>query len=516
MGWLRRITPDAEKALLALLCVFALVLGYFLDTVGPRTLFFAAVPVLGLLLLGLSYSWAVRLLFVFLCFEGMAKLMTNYNPMVHVGADILILTLTARWFLVFLLRRQSLPALRPPLMPLFAAHFCWFAIQFANPYSLGLIPSLAATKLYVTMLFLYWFGFYLATSAAEVRKFMAVWVLICTIQAVTSLYQARVGPASVLSLSPLYAAALDKFGTFAFRPFGTTNQPGGPSVPIFLAMPIVVFFLVRSRTWLARAFLIALIPAAIAALAFCQVRSAILKTMIGVSGFLVLGFRHAAPQTRKRILALVPVAAAALFVALPAITGSWVSEREENQAAINRSLSLFDIDTAKRARSGAAERITTFAAQVPLGAGLSRTGAAAGKFWDLIVADPYFPQGFFADNFWAAVIAEMGIPGAAILTALLFGVLIRGLRSLRRMRDPELTAQGAVIVASLGMIVAGLWGAEGVLYNPEASFFWFFSGVLMRLPTLEPAPSLEPGEEVPIVPNKAHVPLRHPHPAPAE
>ena len=58
----------------------------------------------------------------------------------------------------------------------------------------------------------------------------------------------------------------------------------------------------------------------------------------------------------------------------------------------------------------------------------------------------------------------------------------------QRISSPALAM--IAILASLGSIIIGSYGAETILYNPEAGFFWFFSGVILKLPHLEGKKSL--------------------------
>jgi hypothetical protein len=437
--------------------------------------------------MALPYRWAIRVLFFYLGFEGMAKILSGYNPIVHVGSDLLVCALTARWFLTFLIKRDKLPEYKPPLTVIFAAHFIWFLIEFLNPYSLGLIPSIAGAKLYITMTLLYAYGFYLCTDLKEIHWFMGIWIVIGALQVILSLQQAAIGPASVLMISGNYAEPLRKFRGQAFRPFGMTALAGGPSIFIFLIGPFLLYFLVQAKSVLLKVALGLLIPASVVVITFCQVRSALIKMMIGSALFILLGFTQAPREIKKKIFFSVPIAALLLIFLLPKMTSHWVEYQGENAAALERTMSTFDPTKISGARAGAMDRIVSAAVRVPLGAGLSRTGAAAGKFAAEVSADPYFPEGFFSDNFWAAVISELGIPGALIITIIMVMIVIRGAKGLRLIKNPGVSAAQAVILSSLIMIIVGLWGAEGILYNPEAAFFWFFSGVLMRLPDLDTA-----------------------------
>ena len=478
------IKPSVVAALI-FLGTSSFFLGYFMDSISFKFILLLVFGLVAVCVFTLPYRWAIRILFFYLGFEGMAKILSGYNPVVHVGSDLLVVGLTAKWFLTFLMKREKLPEYKPPLLVLFGAHLVWFLIEFANPYSLGLIPSLAGAKVYITMALLYAYGFYLCNDLKEIRWFMGIWVFIGAIQVITSLHQAAIGPSSVLMISSNYAEPLRKFRGYAFRPFGTTALAGGPAVFIFLMGPFLLYFLIHTRSILLKIFLALLIPSAIVAIAFCQVRSALIKIMIGSALFILLGFTRASREVKKRIFFSVPAVALVLIFLLPKLTAHWIEYQGENAMALERTMSTFDATKISGARAGAFERMVAAAIQVPLGAGLSRTGAAAGKFADLIERDPFFPNGFFGDNFWASVISEIGIPGALIITLIIGMVLTRGALGLKQIKNPEISTIQAVVLSSLIMIVFGLWGAEAILYNPEAAFFWFFSGVLMRLPDLD-------------------------------
>jgi len=465
--------------------------GFFSDFISLKFLVAVVLAVLAGNVIRLPYKWAVWFLFFYLGVEGMLKMLSNYNPIIHVGSDILVFVLCARWFLSLLLNRASIPKDLPPFLPIFALHFTWFLIEFANPYALGLVPSLAGAKIYVTMFMLYFFGYYLTESVKDAGFYMIPWIFTAFVQTVTGLYQAHVGPSSVLSLAPGYAAALRKFEGYAFRPFGTTNLAGGPAEFIFLASPFLIYFIIKGRVKIVRFFLVALLPAALMTVIVCQVRSALMKQIVGVAGFIFLLTLKSRGETRKQLLIVVPAVAVILAFVLPMVTSQWAAQNAEGAAAIGRTMTLFDYKQISRAREGAGDRITSFAQEVPLGAGLSRTGASAGKFADLIANDPFYPGGFFSDNFWAATIAEVGIPGSIILTALLVAMILRGLDGIRRTQDLDYIAAQAVLTSCLIMVMSGLWGAEGVLYNPEAAYYWFFSGVLMKLVKLGPAQQLK-------------------------
>jgi len=475
----------AQNAFLASVALVAFAFGFFAENVNLKILFISIVTVVGLCLLLLPYRWAISIFFIYLGFEGMAKILVNYHPVIHVGADILITLLCIKWFLSRLILRKSVFTNLPPLSTLFALHFTWFAIAFFNPYSLGLYPSLAGVKVYVTMFTLYAFGYYLATDIKQIHRFMGVWLLVAAIQVVTSLYQASVGPESVLSISPYYAKPLLKHQGYAFRPFGTTANAGASSIFLSVTGAFMAYFLIAYKKMIPRILMLLLVPLSVFTLLLCQVRSALVKFILGSGLFLMGSLRRGGGKGRVRALGAVAVLAGLLIFALPTLTTRWSSQQSDTMRAIERSVSIFDAKTVRHARRGVLDRIILFAKEVPLGAGLSRTGSAGGKFQNRIKMDLFFPEGFFTDNFWAATIVDLGIPGSLILSIIIFTILFRGYRSYRQLKSLQLVYLNVAFLSALIPIVIGLWGAEGVIYNPEAAFFWFFSGVMLKLPTLD-------------------------------
>ena len=189
--------------------------------------------------------------------------------------------------------------------------------------------------------------------------------------------------------------------------------------------------------------------------------------------------------TRGLFVAVGLVLVMGLYV-LPQFVEYSVAFQDQNQVAVERSLSLFDYQAVGHARRGAWDRFAKYAAEVPFGAGFARVGAAAGAFSKLHHQDVHFGyKHFFSDNFWITALVEIGLPGMVFITLLLVAILFFGVRNFFKIRRPSLKILHLAVLCSLISIFMGLYGAEGVLYNPESSFFWFFSGVLMKLPLLD-------------------------------
>jgi len=434
-------------------------------------------------------KWSIVFTFSYIGLEGFLKVVSNYNPIIHVGSDILVIFLCLKAAIQAFTRRESMPIEVPPLIFLFLLHFGWVIVTIFNPYGLGLVPSLAGAKLYVTMVFLFFFGFYQTKSMKDAHHYMIPFLAVTLLHTGFGIYQGLVGEQSVLSLHPRYAVQLAKYGTTAFRPFGLTNLPGGPAVYMALVFPFILYFIFTVRSKLIKWILLSYIPAGIFLFLLCQVRSSFLKGIIGSLIFTLGAFIYLARDSRKlaAILVTATIGIAGGVYFLPQIMAMSIEENASNEDAIDRSLTVFDIDQISRSRHGSLDRIVKYSSEAPFGAGFSRIGAAAGAFEDAHRADPFFGANhFFADNFWVAVLAEEGIPGVIIFSLILFFLLFKVWRSIFQCDDMHRKLLCWAIFGSMAGVMMGLYGAEGILYNPDSCFFWFFSGLALKIPHLAP------------------------------
>ncbi len=456
-------------------------IGVTFDKMGFQAFSFLA---LGLTLAGIiaaPLQASLILVIVFIWFQGFFKIVSNYHPFIHVGADAVVIALLFKVLFKNMGKRKK----TPPLTWLFALHFSWIFIMLFNPYSLSLVSSIAGSKVYISMFLLYFFGYYLVNSLKDVKRLFAVFAVLGAVQTVFTIYQGLRGPSSVLSLHPGYSIPLQKMGSYAFRPFGLTNLPGGPSVYIFMVLPFLAYFIYYTRSQWIRLFSILLPPLIGVALFMCQIRSAIAKAVIAMVLFIFTMSTGRIPVSLSR-RALYLVGAASLccvtVFAMLSILGHSAESYEDNERSLERSLSTFDFEAMSNARRGSMGRFLQYASDVPFGAGFSRVGASAGAFLDLQKTDPHFPQRyFFSDNLFILLVIEIGIPGLLIVTAMILSVLYIGFRIWRTEERPQILGAQMAIYASLMAIALGSYGAEGIVYNPESCFFWLFSGVMMAM-----------------------------------
>ncbi|MCC6138623.1 MAG: hypothetical protein IT287_08315 [Bdellovibrionaceae bacterium] len=466
-------------AIVAVLCL--MLLGLFFNQIGFKTVSVIGVVFTLIAILYVKTEISLFLIITFIWFQGFFKIISNYNPIVHVGADLVVIALLLKLLFVKPPKHKK----PPPLVGLFALHFCWVIVTCFNPYSLSVVSNIAGAKVYVSMFLLYFFGYYLTQSLRDVKKLFTLFSILAVIQMIFTIYQGMIGPTSVTTLHPGYQVQLNKFIGYAFRPFGLTHIPGGPSVYIYTALPFIVYSIYASRRWIVQFFYVSVLPLMGLSLVMCQVRSAIAKAVFSLIIFVGTMLTSKLPISfakKAYTLAGSAVLTGLTLFAMTYLFDLSVKSYEDNEMSIDRSFSTFDMNAISVARRGAMDRFITYLRVVPFGAGFSRVGASAGAFEDVHKTDTFFAKGyFFSDNLFVHLLVELGLPGVFILTLLIGSVLFIGIKIWRTESRAQLIGPQMAILSSLVAIAAGSYGAEGIIYNPESCFFWLFAGVMMSM-----------------------------------
>jgi hypothetical protein len=155
----------------------------------------------------------------------------------------------------------------------------------------------------------------------------------------------------------------------------------------------------------------------------------------------------------------------------------------------NRLATLSSGVTYTSARENPIAVIVHRARKYPIGAGLGRTGSAKGEFQRQIAANPQSAQVQadvgWSDNFFADMIAEVGIPGMVMLTWILLGMLVNAVQLSRSAADPLIAVSAAALAGMYASILAMSWGSQPLLGNPITACFWFYSGMLAGMRRIE-------------------------------
>jgi hypothetical protein len=473
---------------LALFSLCVLTFHIIVPDLGFKSLAFAVFAFATMIISVSPIKWGLLFLFLYIGLEGFLKVVSGYHPVIHIGADILVIFLTFKMIISAFIGHDKSIQFTPPFAFLFFLHFIWVGISLFNPYGLGLLPSLAGAKVYVTMFLLYFFGFNYTKSLKDADDFLKPFIIVVLLHTIFGIYQGLAGEQSVLSLHPGYAQQLAKFKDTAFRPFGLTNLPGGPAVFLAFMFPLVLYVIFTTQSWLMRIILSVFLPAGVFLFLLCQVRASLIKMIIASVMFL-LGLIFYSSQSQRKlrfVLVSITIITGFMLYFLPQAVNIYMDQDEMNVRAIERSLTIFDAETVAQARRSVWPRFVAYLQRVPLGAGFSRVGGAAAKFTSERQEDVFFDEYyFFADNFWVASLIEVGIPGMLLLTLIISCLWWRGWKIFRVLEAFKPKMLSLSIFSAMTAMMIGLYASEGILANPDACFFWFFSGVLMKIPEIQ-------------------------------
>jgi hypothetical protein len=454
----------------------------------------------------------VILILAYLSVEGLLKLLSNYNSIVHVGIDVIVLSVTGLMALDAVVRHhKGLPDL--PWVRLIALYAVWVALEVLNPYSIGLVPSLGAFKTHLTMIPLYFLGAALVKNRDDLARILVALVLISFVPYIASIAQYALGPSSVVDLSPRYWQNIRGF--HEWRPFGTSAVPGGSAVYAFLLAPLALVLLmapkIRQGTRLLAGMSILLAAGTFVVSGVRQLFLGCLLALVvmaalvvsrgrsrGVGGLIFVAVLGVAAYVGIQTY-LAPLAAEAIK-ANPLAPAIW-----RERSVTDRLATLTQSGTFLAARANPLPGIWQRAVEYPFGAGLGRTGSAAGAFQKQILADPASArlnaEVGWSDNFFADMIVETGLPGMLMLTTILLGMLVGAARLARTAGDPLMVAVAAATAGLFAGLLLMSWGSQPLMSNPLTAYFWFLSGVVASMGRLENASHAteeeEPAEDIP-------------------
>jgi hypothetical protein len=419
---------------------------------------------------------SIGVLMSYIVFDGMLKIFSGYHPISHVGADILVILMTLRALIEYAISPPDRNWVMPPLVFMFIIHLAWVTVQVLNPYGTSVFAGIAAYKVYMTFILLYFISYLFLRSPADLRALMWIMVAATGVQIATSIYQFEQGDMGLLSWSTNYSRAFgNRFIGDMFRPFGTSAVPGGGSTWIFLTVPILTALFFDTKNYLYKLALAALFILGVYVLFICQVRSAMLKGLASILFMAIIMFW----RKPERVFGAVGVLALLIYLSF-----TFLKFEDSKYALATRRLgSLADMQTVQDARSSHFESFLHLWENAPLGIGLSRVGAAGSYFQSDLAKDKFFgPHWSFADNLYLTLVVELGFPGLIFFTALLFGPFgILCYRCFWAASDRNglrlLVVGGAGL---LGASIIGHFGSEGSLYLPECACFWLFLGATVR------------------------------------
>jgi len=469
---------------------------------------YAVVPVLlAIICMWLGRRMSTALLILgYLSIEGFLKLLSNYNRVVHIGLDIIVLSLALTLVLQAVMQRRAhLDEL--PYTKLILVYAVWMILQLLNPFSPGLIQSIASFKTHLTMVPLYFLGATLFERPRDIVRFIFGITLIHCLPYGMALVQYALGPSSVLDLSPRFWQNISYY--HEWRPFGTSAMPGGTSVFAYLITPLALVLLVAPVRNAMKPLALMSIALAMGTFVVSGVRQVFLGCILAILVMATL-------QLSRRRGRIAFVTALAVVISAGAYVGVQTFLRPLATDAVLRNpmspdiwrerdvttrlMTLTQTQSYTQARANPISTITYRARHYPFGAGLGRTGSAAGTFQKQIAQNIESMKiqndvGWTADNFWADMIVEGGLPAAIMLTWILFGMLSRAVKLARNSEDETITATAAALAGLYFSIAVMSWGSQPLLGNPITAYFWFLSGMCAAMQRMEARSAAEALEE---------------------
>lgn len=468
---------------------FLLVLVSLMGTGAIIPILFVLIP----LVFCSAFYDSERALYVYIAWcwlDGIIRGLFHSDPLSIVARDIVMGVIVIGWGLQRLQNRSADPVRYPPGSVLVALFIINCLLQIFNPYSLGLVSSIAGLKLHLAAIPLLFVAYDTIRRREQVRAlflFLTLATLVIGILSFAQYTEGRdwtyahfPGTKDVISQS-LHATRVGGSITEAasFKPPGATGFGGGTGTFIGLIFPLTFALLMLTEKFgfskRAKAALLGIVLAFIVFIFVNGVRSALVMAIVGVliSGILIGG------RLRVRALALCAVCLVLGMVA-------WTYSQALSQGGVtDRFSSTFSdpVDALHKDRHTFFDDVADIAVHSPMGIGLGRVGPAAAR-----LGSGNNDLGFvvFSESYLGNMMYETGIIGGILIACITLTFIVRGYLATLRLRDPDDKFLATAILAVLAIIFGNFFVSPILLGPPGSVLFWLLSGVLLRVYALTP------------------------------
>ena len=464
----------------------ALIITFLLNFLGLPILkyhYLTHVAITAIAILYFEFSQIFPIIITYSFLEGQGRILWEYQAWARISFDILILASIIK---IFITKKKvlDLNKIPLPLVLLISAHFLWYGVEFFNIYSISYFSVLAATKVYIYPIFLF-FGLVQTDfdpNNFKFQKHLNFLFLLITLELILTFFQFSAKENLLLQISPYYNKAME-FGRFSgiyFRPFSTTQAPGTITVFLFLT---VGFLYLKKPSKLGSILNLILVSASGLAIILCQVRSVFIKLFLIVI-LIQLGeiiyFRFKTKKTFAFII--IPFV---LFFGFKFISNNQTSTGDISiDFTRDRISTLGDIDKIKNARLSINEFIKIITQKLndnPFGIGPGLTGPVASVSEDELAGNRFIKKNmtWAFDNLIVSLVIDFGI-GAIFYILLLIYIPVYFVRFLFIYYQNKLYESYKILLicfCCITVIIFGNWGAVAITYNPESFIFWFFSAM---------------------------------------
>ena len=423
----------------------------------------------------LEVSLAVLLLYLGLL-DGYLKL-RSASTTVTLGRDALLYSIVIG-LLVRAAVRHERPSV-PPLTGYVLAFVLATVVQLFNPANVSLSTAFVGLRPHLEWMPLFVLGFLVLRDARRLRGLFVLLLIVTGVNGIVGSIQFNLTPQQLAGWGPGYSERYLGTGGFAgaartfydssgashVRPLALGSDFGFGGDLGLLALPGA--FALIGFTHSRRLRMLALVGVAGVGLAIltAQSRAAIVAAVGALVAYGMLSAR-----SRQRGVTIVSVAAglAVFYVLLTAFVSSNQSGAFDRYKSIAPSQIVSSLS---QSRGSALAVVPKYFVQIPLGAGLGRTGPAAGVTSAGVST-------YNAETEFSYLTIEVGVAGMLVVLALSISMIFASFRIISRVEDSETRAMLAALAAPLFSIL-GLWFVSSVsATTPLAPYFWLTAGGL--------------------------------------
>lgn len=420
---------------------------------------------------------ALGVVLVWVCmFDGFLRLRTG-QANVTLARDVLLYAVAAG-----ALVRHTAGGRRlswPPLSGWVVAFAAVILVQVLHPDNESFVGAIAGLRPHLEWVPLFFLGYLTMRTTGRLRAFLALLLLVVAANGVVSLVQFNLTPEQLAKWGPGYADRIagdtfegagrtfyDSGGRERTRPFGLGSDSYFPGILGVLGVAAALALISLARRPRAAVAAVVLSLGAVTCIITSQGRTGVIGGFLAFVAFLVLG-----ALSRRTFVTFGGAAVVALiaYLALSGIGGSAES------GAFDRYQTIAPgelVGTTTEYRSSTFDDFMDYLTRYPLGAGIGKTGPAAGFVKSEQTAT------LNAESEFTYLLVEAGIPGLLVMLAFTLRLLFLAGSRLRRVADGEARLLLAAIAAPLFALLP-IWISTTPTANPPASpYLWFSAGVL--------------------------------------
>ncbi len=407
----------------------------------------------------------IPMIFAYVCVEGFVSLLFRQYRVSLLLKDFLIIIAYVS-FLAEIVSTKKFVFFRGILVPMAVLVLLGIAEIF-NPGLPNVLVGVVGFKILCFYMPLVFLGYYCFRTLEESRRFILFLLVLAIPVGLVAAWQYAIGPAAMTQFGGAFEIAVVRTPGSAYgshlRAIGTFASPGMLSWFAFCMVALAIAFLGTSTSRRDKYVGMIGLFAVVISLLASGTRGGLLTTAaVTIAIFVLLGKR------KQLVVGLALGAAAVLMLALV------------SKGIVGRLESLLHpevyVTRLAMAISGTARGLS----KAPLGFGLGYASVGARHV---------MPGGqpiMMAENYATKLAYEMGWFGLTAFLWLVGASFSQGLRCYRQCTSPESRwVVGCLAIFLAGLLSITLVAGTGLDKIPGNVFFWFFLGVMLKVPDMQ-------------------------------